>query len=289
MKLGERIIGAVHPIDDRDASASMYIICALVSGAYVIPMYAVSGSRNDVTTVYKRSVAVFMSSLVSVGIVHAIVYDSCDLVAWIGLSTSMLKNLSIATRIFLSLFLGPLVQVASAWYQGNASLPYLDAPKHIVLRNLLIAPIAEELVFRSCICTLFLYCRASILHTVLISPLHFGAMHIHHIVDDMRHGGIGFQEALSRQILQVCYTWLFGCLAAFLYLRTGCLISACALHVACNWIGLPDLYGVIYGGKEMTPMRVVYAAGVCSFVVLMTMLSDGPYQHPLLVSKRVPV
>jgi prenyl protein peptidase len=49
--------------------------------------------------------------------------------------------------------------------------------------------------------------------------------------------------ALARTIFQFTYTSLFGFFAAFVYIRTGNLLSVILAHSFCNWMGLPRLSG----------------------------------------------
>lgn len=90
----------------------------------------------------------------------------------------------------------------------------------VALRNLVFAPVVEELVFRSCVAAALGDGGAGLTARIWASPLFFGVAHLHHAAEELRKG-----EPLSRVALivlvQATYTTLFGAYATFLLLRTG--------------------------------------------------------------------
>jgi len=126
-------------------------------------------------------------------------------------------------------------------------------------RNLLIAPIAEELVFRSASVPLFLLAKLSPTRIVLTIPLIFGLAHFHHIFDQLRHRTAPGKilpplsivlQLLAMMVFQFGYTSLFGIFTAFVLLRTGNIYAAIVAHSFCNFMGLPRVYGWV--GQDVT-------------------------------------
>ena len=119
-------------------------------------------------------------------------------------------------------------------------------------RNLLIAPLSEELVFRSLTIPLFLLARTSPVRIVFLTPLVFGGAHLHHLVEFLQSRtpeGRSFPpiavwlNGIAMSLFQFTYTSLFGFFAAFVFLRTGSFWAAFAAHSLCNKLGLPRLWG----------------------------------------------
>ncbi|KAK3049544.1 CAAX prenyl protease [Extremus antarcticus] len=121
-------------------------------------------------------------------------------------------------------------------------------------RNLLIAPISEEVVFRALTIPLFLLAKTSPTRIVFTTPLVFGLAHLHHLVEFLQartptgHRWPPAQIWLSGILLslfQFSYTSLFGFFAAFVFLRTGNTWAVIVAHSFCNRMGVPRLWGKV--------------------------------------------
>ncbi|EME85776.1 uncharacterized protein MYCFIDRAFT_88452 [Pseudocercospora fijiensis CIRAD86] len=135
------------------------------------------------------------------------------------------------------------------------------------LRNNVIAPLAEEWVFRSLVVSLYLLAKVPAGRIVFTSPLIFGAAHIHHLVELLRtHTPAGrllpplsvWIRGILQSLFQFTYTSLFGFFTAFVYLRTGNLFAVVLAHSFCNVMSLPRVYGRLGQHEddklyEMTP------------------------------------
>lgn len=129
-----------------------------------------------------------------------------------------------------------------------------------VVRALVVAPISEEVVFRSVmVASMVTGLRATQhgvelmvdppphlhLHplplwmVVCLNPLCFGLAHVHHCIEKLQRGWDLF-SAIASTLVQFTYTSLFGCIATLLFMRTGSIYSAVWSHVICNYAGLPD-------------------------------------------------
>ncbi|KAJ9528049.1 hypothetical protein QJQ45_005668 [Haematococcus lacustris] len=123
---------------------------------------------------------------------------------------------------------------------------------------------------------------ASMSLVVVVTPLFFGAAHFHHLHDLLLYQGASLKSAVSMVLVQYAYTTLFGCYATWLFLRTGSLVSPVVAHVACNWMGLPNLtHMVAVFGRPLTVLLTT--ASVMSFWWLMQPMTEpalfgGPWR-----------
>lgn len=170
----------------------------------------------------------------------------------IGLKSFPLINpVILPLCLFITLFAGPLVDLSLTYLnnsratKGPGFMKYFfpnipdSTPKQI--RNILLAPFAEELVFRGCMGTLLLAAGIKPSNIICISPMFFGVAHLHHCYGMVFHQGIPISKALTVSLAQFTYTSLFGALEMYIYLRTGNLIPVFIAHSWCNLLGLPDL------------------------------------------------
>ncbi|CAG2161031.1 unnamed protein product [Oppiella nova] len=118
----------------------------------------------------------------------------------------------------------------------------------LVIRNYMIAPITEELIFRGVLSTLLVKCW-SLRSTLIMSSLLFGFSHSHHYIfeiNDMRRvTARNYGPALE----QMTYTTLFGMYASVVYFKSRLIISPILVHSFCNLMGFPDL-GAITSSKH---------------------------------------
>ena len=119
-------------------------------------------------------------------------------------------------------------------------------------RNLIIAPMSEEWVFRSLAIPLFLLAKTSPTRIVFTTPLVFGLAHLHHLSEFLQArtppGRFSpplkvWIQGVLRSLFQFTYTSLFGFFAAFVFLRTGNIWAAIVAHSFCNRMGIPRLWG----------------------------------------------
>ncbi|CAI5519467.1 unnamed protein product [Closterium sp. Naga37s-1] len=123
------------------------------------------------------------------------------------------------------------------------------------------APLSEEFVFRAALCPLLLAGGFSVISTVFICPLFFSLAHGHHIWNLVHYHRCSLPQALAMVGFQVAFTWVFGCLAAFIILRTGSLWASVAAHAFCNAMGVPDFQAALTHRH-----RYAFVAGVALFV-----------------------
>ncbi|KAL5105320.1 CAAX prenyl protease 2 [Taenia crassiceps] len=141
------------------------------------------------------------------------------------------------------LFLAPL------WYEWRARRSYalqdfMNELRYVCdltrLRNIVIAPLVEEIIFRGCI--LFHLQRRfdSCAALCLGSGLLFSISHFHHVVEKV-YAGLAVREALLDVLSQVLMTAMFGVYSTLLVLRSGHIAAAVGVHSLCNAMGMPDI------------------------------------------------
>lgn len=174
------------------------------------------------------------------------------------------------------LFLGPLYTQLLVQSSSHAeSFSFRDLFYLQNLRNLIIGPITEEIVFRGCIIATYLLIdpqlRPSATQIIFLSPLWFGAAHVHSIRETYVSNGRSRQALLRGSMIslfQFAYTTVFGWYASFIYLRTGSVVAASLCHSFCNLMGFPPLFGSL---KEFphrrTSIVVSYLLGIGLFSI----------------------
>lgn len=246
------------------------ILCGLLFTAiFVAPFYLSSTlrtsslqSRDAPTIIKARMRAVGLSCIVSTVVAvsvlvtagHATPRDVLRLFAvWPVNVIDCFKVMALVAVLFV----GPLYEhfiVDGAWRDlgPKAAARLFDSLPS--LRNNVVAPWAEEWVFRSHVVSMYLLAEVPAARIVFTSPLIFGAAHIHHLVDFIQsHTPPGqlFPPAnvwimgLLRSLFQFTYTSLFGFFAAFVYLRTGSVFAAVTAHTFCNCMGFPRVTGKV--------------------------------------------
>ena len=100
--------------------------------------------------------------------------------------------------------------------------------------------------------------------SVLGSPLFFGMAHLHHLYEHIYKDRWPVQRAVLVTVVQFTYTSLFGMYVAFVFVRTGHLLSIGLAHTFCNFMGLPD-----FGGAWNHPQKAfvvsAYLVGIAGF------------------------
>lgn len=140
--------------------------------------------------------------------------------------------------------------------------PNRPEDRWMTIRNLIVAPWTEEVVFRGCMVPALLGSGMSPLKVSMLSPLCFGVAHVHHAMTRLSKGE-RLQPVILITAFQFLYTSLFGSYAAYAFIRTGSVTAITMSHVFCNWMGLPD-FNFVQPNNLMYPHRKVLLA---SFVL----------------------
>jgi prenyl protein peptidase len=137
------------------------------------------------------------------------------------------------------------VQVYCAWYWEPIVIalwrPAETSTRWIKLRNLVVAPLTEEMVFRACMVPSLRSVGMSVRTVSLVAPLFFGFAHWHHAHLKLQQPNQQVKVVLVETLVQFTYTTLFGAYESYAYLQTRSLLAITLCHAFCNAMGLPDL------------------------------------------------
>eukprot|EP00741_Cyanophora_paradoxa_P005228 tig00000865_g5068.t1 len=268
--------------------------CVLLALVYVASLYVWSlrgrslRARDDPAEVKQRFISVIASSFVAAFVVRWFGDDSRDpdatLGRWLGLHG---EGLGLALWLPLAptvaLFAGPLaLRVTSYQYLREAHPElgsrfdpwnWLEELDVYAMRNLVVGPITEEVVFRACMVPLLFAAGLSRGTIIAVCPLFFGIAHAHHVIEHIRRSGGGrysLASAIATVVFQLFYTTLFGAYSTFLLLRTGHLAAAVLAHAFCNFMGFPDFEAI----WERPVLRLLLLAGIAGFCALLLPATD---------------
>ncbi|KAH7622799.1 putative CAAX prenyl protease 2 [Nannochloris sp. 'desiccata'] len=182
--------------------------------------------------------------------------------------SGLLAAITLPLFLVAILFSGPLLL---AWYHQTLLRRVTNTP--VAIRNLIAAPITEELCFRSGLISFLLASHVSPSRALWLSPLPFALSHVHHVVDLIVHQGWHPADATARCLFQAVYTTIFGWLAAFFLLRTGHYAALVVTHSFCNYMGFPD-FGAVANHPRSKELIVAFLGGILGFIVLLKPLTS---------------
>ncbi|OWZ16332.1 Prenyl protein protease [Phytophthora megakarya] len=276
------------------------IACSCMAAAYVGVLYTLPQAirrlpRDHPTHILARFLLICIFCAIC-PFVLAVFYDhdeaSMSFAQWLGIRWEGLVQ-AVVVPLFATavLFTGSLLANAlrllnvskqfhsnGLWFAiKNSALYYSITHDQLPsLRTYVLGPLTEEFVFRSCMVPLLVCAEFTVKQIVLGSPLMFGAAHLHHFMEYVRHGRSPKDAALTVGF-QLVYTSLFGAYATFIFLRTGHFASIFLVHVFCNVMGFPDL-SFFNPESSLHPYRLVllgaYFFGIYGFSLLLMPLTE---------------
>ncbi|KAJ8281813.1 hypothetical protein COCON_G00043320 [Conger conger] len=187
----------------------------------------------------------------------------------------------------MALFLGPLIQLAidCPWSFIDTIKVWIDPSFWALcvsdmrwLRNQVVAPLTEELVFRASMLPMLVPC-AGPNTAVLTCPLFFGVAHFHHVIEQLRFRQATVSAIFLSAVFQFSYTGVFGAYTAFIFIRTGHLVGPVLCHSFCNLMGFPALSTALEHPRRLT-LLCCYLLGVLLFLLLLFPLTDPSYYSP---------
>ena len=134
-------------------------------------------------------------------------------------------------------YLQPLART----FRSSSSSPIHDNPQWIQLRNLVIAPVTEEFVFRGFLVPALMATDLSVRSVCWLAPVFFGIAHAHHAIRRIVQEKEGIPKVAIQTMFQFSYTTLFGAYTSYAYWQTKSLWAVTVSHSFCNYMGLPNL------------------------------------------------
>ncbi|XP_041656772.1 CAAX prenyl protease 2-like isoform X2 [Cheilinus undulatus] len=171
-------------------------------------------------------------------------------------------------------YLGPLVQTAmdnpSGFTEELQSVLDVQSWRLCVsdavwLRNQVVAPVTEELVFRGAMLPMLVPCTGPTA-AIFTAPLFFGVAHFHHIIE---------QRHLYKDSMRV------------ILLVSGHVVGPVLCHSFCNSQGLPDI-GSALRHPQKPALLFSYVMGLLLFLVLLFPLTDPFFYGAAPVCRLAP-
>lgn len=271
----------MSPVPFTDLSLTNAVLaCFGLAGTFVASLYLTDAGlpRDHPTTVKRRIAAVTTVTLLSpISLLLLLQRETPipeDFLGTLGLKwTGLASAIGVPVALVMTLYLGPLVQEWMLPHEERLVYQMQQERRDILLRNYLVAPVAEEVVFRACMVPLLLPHLGPV-WTVIVSPAFFGVAHLHHMFEHLRSGDLGLLQALASVLIQTCYTSVFGMFSAFLFLRTGHILSPILAHSMCNILGLPQIW-LVHQNRHPLLVGVAYIIGLIGFLFLLFPLTDS--------------
>lgn len=216
--------------------------CLAMSTMFVMSLYLVPGRwrrlhRDAPASIRARLAAASIATVCCVFLFNRVTRGGeCygGLAYALGVRSGALWAFAVGLGLTATLYLGSLYD---SWTRRETIDLRLTAS---AVRNLIVGPVTEEIVFRACMLPLLLESRFALGNAIFVSPLFFGVAHLHHLKRHIQEGGMTLRQACFATSLQFAYTTLFGMYTAFVYTRTAHLSAPIACHFFCNYQGLPD-------------------------------------------------
>ncbi|XP_028396121.1 CAAX prenyl protease 2-like isoform X1 [Dendronephthya gigantea] len=190
---------------------------------------------------------------------------------WLGIHyENIIKAAVLPLLLTMVLFIGPITMMFLA-----EELPFMSGftplPDMISLRNFVVAPATEEMIYRACMIPL-LVPSMGLTGAVFICPLLFGVAHFHHAIERLQAKENVLNVCIGT-LFQFSYTTLFGIYSAFVFIRTGHLIGPFICHSFCNYMGIPE-FEKIPDTKYPKAVAAMFIIGLLLFTSLLKPLTE---------------
>ncbi|KAJ2850065.1 CAAX prenyl protease [Coemansia brasiliensis] len=182
-----------------------------------------------------------------------------------------LPSMLVSLVLINVLFLGPLVmsymegEMFASWEQ-ICRIPQSLWKQPVWMRNYLVGPLTEELVFRSSIIPLWTASHMNPQLCIWVSPTIFGIAHVHQAVSRIIRREDKVKFILLSTLAQFMYTTVFGWIAAALFVRTKSVVGPVVAHVFCNVQGFPDFQKAVSYPRYL--VWLAFLMGLLGFLVL---------------------
>ncbi|XP_014011089.1 CAAX prenyl protease 2 [Salmo salar] len=263
--------------------------CLLLACSYVGSLYVWRSDlpRDHPAVIKRRFTSVLIVSAVSPAFVWAWkmytgVMSGPSLLALMGIRfEGLIPAIILPLLLTMVLFVGPLIQLAMdcPWgFMDGIRVTFdpwfwaLCLSDMRWLRNQVVAPLTEELVFRACMLPMLVPCTSPST-AIFTCPLFFGVAHFHHVIELLRFRQGTLSGIFLAAVFQFSYTAVFGAYTAFIFIRTGHLVGPVLCHSFCNHMGFPALGMALEHPHRLTVLSC-YLLGVLLFLLLLFPLTD---------------
>ncbi|XP_036974588.1 CAAX prenyl protease 2-like [Acanthopagrus latus] len=277
--------------------------CLLLACLYVGSLYVWRSSlpRDHPSVIKRRCASVLLVSALSPAAVKvwmhwADIQVDASVLELMGVRLGGLLPAAVLPLLLTVVFyLGPLVHAAMDDPEGfsrelQSALDVqswrLCVGDAVWLRNQVVAPVTEELVFRGALLPMLVPC-AGPTAAIFTAPLFFGVAHLHHITEQQRLHKDSMSVVLTVSGLQFLYTTVFGAFTAFIFMRTGHVVGPVLCHSFCNSRGLPDISAALQHPQRLA-LLVSYVTGLLLFLVLLFPLTDPFFYGAIPVCSLAP-
>uniref|UniRef100_A0A3Q1H7Z0 CAAX prenyl protease 2 n=1 Tax=Anabas testudineus TaxID=64144 RepID=A0A3Q1H7Z0_ANATE len=269
--------------------------CLLLACSYVGSLYVWRSDlpRDHPTVIKRRFTSVLIVSALSPLFVWAWreftgVRTGPSLLALMGIRLEgLIPAIILPLLLTMVLFLGPLMQLAMdcPWSFMDGMRVAFDPWFWMLcgsdmrwLRNQVVAPLTEELVFRACMLPMLVPCASPSI-AIFTCPLFFGVAHFHHVIELLRFRQGTLSGIFLSAVFQFSYTAVFGAYTAFIFIRTGHLVGPVLCHSFCNYMGFPAISTALEHPHRLTILSS-YLLGVLLFLLFLFPFTD-PYYYVL--------
>lgn len=257
--------------------------CFLLAISFVASLYVWNSPlhRNHPSTIKKRFCSVFVMMIISPLIMKNFIFverfQHLSLFELLGIRLPGLITASVLPLLLtMVLFLGPLcMQGLSGLWKLYSEPRFLMSSlcDLILIRNVVVAPLAEEFTFRACMMPLLLQCFKPTT-AIFVCPLFFGFAHAHHMLERIK-SGISIKDVIIIACFQFSYTFIFGAYSALLLVKTGHFVAPFLAHAFCNLMGFPDFNEVLsHKNPKKSILIFLFVAGVVLWYNLLTPLTN---------------
>jgi len=272
----------------RVAHAAVLVLVNLFVGSlYALPQRVRDLPRNHGTHVAWRIGAVACVCAVAPLVYAVAMYNMGAQQPWgfqqgLGAATECNGPAAVLACVFAmqALFLGPLVD---RWVDSNVPLRVHNTMAFDMrsLRDFVVAPFAEEWVFRFTILPIFLAAGNTVTGAQAQTAMWFGLAHVHHY-RELRRRGATMRHALTSIVVQLTYTSVFAWLCGHFAVHTGSLLGATLMHSLANSYGLPHvdfLFDLARGQRVARGafLLAAHAVGIALFVVAWRYVVRTPF------------
>ncbi|KAL1239059.1 CAAX prenyl protease 2 [Trichinella pseudospiralis] len=242
-----------------------------------------NGCRDDTKVIFRRFTGSLFASIISAVVAQLWRPKNMDPFEYLGLRLQGLLPAFMLPLLLTTLFcLGPISLLLFNYFQISSHSQIVSSEFFIVLRNVLLAPLCEEMVFRCCMVSVAASCFQPF-SVVLLMPIYFAAAHLHHALDKTDFV-CGWRQILCVHCDRLIITYLFGVYNTFIYLRTHHFISAFVCHALCNFIGFPEpemYYSLKARWKRSLVLYLTFIG------ILLWMMSLYPLTNPTLYGNKL--